>query len=324
MARREGTQANNDSLLPGWMPLSGERLGRAVDRTHLRWQFERETTRDISGQVISRAIGPLHLSWVKLGLPAGRWRGSRGATEIQANPEPYLTVMMPLEGTMTLRCGEQCIQINQNELVLWDSTQPLTFDIRAPRYEQISLLLPQRVLRAERDACHALHCYRVDDSNILSDLCLKHMATLAEFLDEQLRPYEISLTHVSTSLIDAVIASLYKAPRDRDILMADIKRYIECYIDDDKLTPNTIAKAFEISTRYLHKLFRTEDTTVSKWVLLRRLERSAEDLIASDAPVTDIAFKWGFKALGHYSRTFKTRFGESPSAYRLQRLSARR
>lgn len=296
--------------------LRGSLLGRAVDASHLRWRFDPRSTGRMSGAVRSRSIGPLRVRWLRVDLGLGHWWGERGAAEIAANPEPYLIVVMPLDRAIVLRNRDREITVSEREFAIWDSTREMAFRIESPCYEQISLMVPQRALRASAEVCAALHCSRVDETNILSDLCVKHIATLAEFLDEQLRPYELSLTHVTTSLIDAVIASLYRAPRDRDVLLNDIKSYIECYIDDESMSPRTIARAFEISPRYLHKLFSGEEATVGQWIIARRLERSAGELLDSAAPVTDIAFKWGFKALGHYSRAFKQRFGLSPSQYR--------
>ena len=207
------------------------------------------------------------------------------------------------------------VEIRAHELGLWDSTQPPAFELEGHRFEQRSILVPQRVLRATPEACAAQHCTRVDAGNVLSELCVQHMATLAKFLDSELRPYEISLTTVTTSLFDAVIASRYRSPRDRDRLLNEIQNYIECYIADDALSPQTIAAAFEISTRYVHKLFQATGGTIGAWVLRRRLARSTDDLATQTANITDIAFKWGFKDLGHQSRAFKAQFGVSPRAY---------
>jgi len=48
----------------------------------------------------------------------------------------------------------------------------------------------------------------------------------------------------------------------------------------------------------------------------RRLEAVRENLLScrSGGSVTDIAFKWGFTHLGHFSRDYERRFGEKPSA----------
>lgn len=298
------------------VPERGASLGRAIGASHLSWKFDSSSTTRLSGKVTSRTIGPLRVSWIRLGVGMDYWRGERTATDIKTNPEPYLTLVMPLHGSINLTAPARNTQVSEKEIALWDSSQPMAFDLACDNYEQISVLVPQRILRATSEACCALHCQRIDENNILAELCTKHMATMAEFLDTHLRPYELSLTQVTTSLADALVNSMFRPPRNRDQLLVDIQNYIECYIDDEMLAPNNIAAAFEISTRYLHKLFAPGNITVNQWIINRRLERSVDDLTGSALSVTDIAFKWGFKALGHYSRTFKSRFGVSPSEYR--------
>lgn len=298
----------------------GSEVSGAIDISHLSWEFDPVSTPHVTGNVTSRAIGPLRVSWLRVSLSTNEWRGERTAANIRTNPEPYLTFVMPLDDSIVLTAPVKSAVIAQDELAIWDSTQPMRFKLKTARYEQISVLVPQRLLRATPEACSALHCAHVDKNNVLSELCVQHMATLAKFLDSELRPYEMSLSSVTTSLFDAVIASLYKAPRDRELLANEIKNYIECYITDETLSPKTIAEAFEISTRYVHKLFEHDGSTIGEWILNRRLDRSAGDLLEPDASITDTAFKWGFKDLGHYSRSFKSRFGVPPSTYR--RVSA--
>lgn len=298
------------------MPLQGVGLAGAIGASHLWWEFDPATTRQLEGAVTSRAVGPLRISWIRLHTALAHWHGTRTERCIRANPEPYLTLVMPLEGVISLSSAAGNVAVGPHEIAIWDSTQVLTFDIACERYEQISVLIPQRALRADSLACRQLHGSRVQEENILRELCVKHIATLADFLDSALSPYEMSLTRVTTSLADALIATRIQTPHDRDALLSDIKDYVECYIDDESLGPRSIAAAFEISTRYLHKLFAAESVSVTEWIIARRLDRSAEDLAGSDASVTDIAFKWGFKALGHYSRSFKVRFGTTPTAYR--------
>lgn len=301
---------------PGARTIHGADLGKSIGISHLSWKFDPITPRALKGVVTSRGVGPLRISWIRLVLGPDPWSGERTDAEIAAVPEPYLTVVMPLDGAITITSPSRSVLIRKHELGIWDSTQCMEFYIQDARYEQISVLIPQRVLRAQPEACAALHCACIDERNVLSELCVKHMSTLAEFLNSELRPYEISLSTVTTSLVDAVIASVYKAPRDRDVLVAEIKNHIECYLTDDTLSPTSIAAAFDISTRYIHKLFEHEGCSIGEWILNRRLDRSADDLRQPDTSITTTAFKWGFKDVGHYSRTFKKRFGEPPSTYR--------
>jgi AraC-like DNA-binding protein len=296
----------------------GTELSRAIGVSHLSWTFDRDSTGLLVGDVVSRGIGPLRVSWLKLSLGSNGWSGQRTADNIRTSAEAYLTIVMPLSGSINLAAGSNAIQVASQELAMWDSTLPLRFDIGNRHYEQISVLVPQRVLRARVETCAALHCSHVDSNNLLSELCVQHMSTLVRFLSRELRPYETSLSSATTGLVDAMIASLYRAPHDRERLVAEMKNHIECYISDDDLSPSSLAAAFEVSTRYAHKLFEQDGCTIGEWILRRRLDRSADELLLSSASITDIAFKWGFKDLGHYSRRFKSRFGHSPSAYRKQ------
>ena len=298
--------------------VTGKDFGRAVGLSHLSWTFDPASTSSVVGDVVSRNVGPLRISWLTVRMTDGRWRGERTSADIAANPEPYLIVVMPLQAAIQLRADSSAITVASQELGVWDSTQTVAFELAGDVYEQISVLVPQRVLRARPTTCQALHCAHIGKENVLSELCVQHMLTLSKFLNAELRPYEISLSSVTTSLFDAVLASLYRAPRDRDVLLEEIKNYIECYITDETLSPTTIAAAFEISTRYAHKLFEHDGCSIGEWILSRRLDRSADDVLGGSEPITDIAFKWGFKDLGHYSRTFRQRFGMPPSSYRKQ------
>ena len=310
--------AQSDINITEHDPIDNAEFSRSLGTSHLSWSFDRATTEHLSGRVTSRAVGPLRISWINLTMGLKQWSGERTEADIRANPEAYVTFVMPIAGSIRLNASDTSAVIGPNEFGIWDSTRYLSFSIDGKSYEQISVLIPQRMLRARADTCAALHGSRVDKNNVLSEMCIQHMTTLSKFLNSQLRPYEISLSNVTTSLFDAVLASLYKAPRNRDILLEEMKNYIECYISDDTLSPKTLAAAFEISTRYAHKLFENDGCTIGEWILSRRLERSANDLANDTWPVTDIAFKWGFKDLGHYSRTFKKHFGRTPSKYRLE------
>ena len=303
-----------------WIPLRGELLGREIGASHLFWKFDEQSTKRLAGSVTSRHIGPVRLSWIKLQLADGYWLGERTTREIVANPEPYVTVVMPIRGNIVLKRDSGETTIAENQFALWDSSLPISFSMQENVYEQMSILVPQRVLRASTQACANLHCVRISEDNIFTEVCRAHVRKLLEVLDSPFRRYEMSLTHVTTSIIDAIIESVYKAPRDRDVLIREIKSYVDCYIDDDMLSPTSISEAFGVSTRYLHKLFESESVTLTEWIIARRLERSAEDLIASDLTVTEISVKWGFKSLGHYSRSFKAHFTRTPSDYRRSAL----
>ncbi|MCC6622279.1 MAG: helix-turn-helix domain-containing protein [Deltaproteobacteria bacterium] len=89
---------------------------------------------------------------------------------------------------------------------------------------------------------------------------------------------------------------------------------------DPELDPAAIAQHCRISVRYLHALFAGEPS-VSTRLLAHRLERCRAALASGDPrdrtrTIGEIAFSAGFNNLAHFCRTFKARFGVTPSEAR--------
>lgn len=299
----------------GLREMGGAELGRVISASHLSWHFDPARTRGLQASVALRSLGALRLAWVRV----NEWGGERTAREIRANPEPYLAILMPLRGSIVLASADGTERVGKHELGIWDSTRPMSFTIERPNFEQLSVLVPQRLLRASRADCARQHCTRVGRDNVLSELCVRHMNTLARFLDGELRPYELAISDLTTSLFDAVLAGARGGRRDRGRVLADIKEYIECYIVEETLSAATIAAAFEVTPRHVHKLFEGEGRSVREWILHRRVVRSTADLDRGEDSVTTIAYKWGFKDLGHYSRVFRRIHGMPPTTWRQRR-----
>jgi len=102
-------------------------------------------------------------------------------------------------------------------------------------------------------------------------------------------------------------------------LLSRILSYLEAHFMEHEMTPERIAKANSISIRYLHSLFRQSGTTVQRWVWERRLRAARKDLLdpsLAQKRISDIAFQRGFTDTAHFSRSFRNRFGISPSKLR--------
>ncbi|MEM8785866.1 MAG: helix-turn-helix domain-containing protein [Pseudomonadota bacterium] len=290
----------------------GSEIGKLISASHLSWHFDPELTKHLSAKVSARSLGPIRLAWARV----SSWAGERNDKDILASPEPYLTVIMPSLCPITLTTDDRSVEIGAFELGFWDSSQPIAFDIPEGPFEETSALIPQRLLRASSEACAALHGTRLEAGHILTEMGVNHMRTLSKYLEDDLLPYEFSVGAVTANLIDSIITSQTARDKRGPSLLFAIKEYIECYITDETLSAQTIADAFDVSVRHVYKLFEAEGQSVRRWVIRRRLERSAEDLRHGRLSITDIAFKWGFKDLGHYSRAFRALFDETPSAHR--------
>jgi AraC-like DNA-binding protein len=98
-----------------------------------------------------------------------------------------------------------------------------------------------------------------------------------------------------------------------------IKAFVRDNIARPDLSVRTVASAQGLSARYVHMLFETEGTTFSSFVLEHRLTR-AHRMLASPRfaghTVSAIAFAAGFGDLSHFNRSFRRRFGASPTEVR--------
>ena len=104
----------------------------------------------------------------------------------------------------------------------------------------------------------------------------------------------------------------HRTDRGRDATLRRVKRFIESRLGDPRLDPAMAAQALGLSSRYLNALFEAEGLSLMRYVWARRLENCRRDLCADAcAPIGEIAYRWGFSDLSHFSRAFRRRFGQS-------------
>ena len=98
-----------------------------------------------------------------------------------------------------------------------------------------------------------------------------------------------------------------------------VKDDIEAHLTDGDLTPVVVARRQRISDSYIRKLFESEGTSFSEFVLTRRLVRAHRVLTDrrwADRAIASIAFECGFGDLSYFNRTFKRLYGAPPSDIR--------
>ena len=93
-----------------------------------------------------------------------------------------------------------------------------------------------------------------------------------------------------------------------------VKSDIEAHLTDSDLAPAAVARRQRISDSYIRKLFETEATSFSEFVLARRLARANRMLTDSrwaGRSIASIAFESGFGDLSYFNRTFKRCYGRT-------------
>jgi AraC-like DNA-binding protein len=98
-----------------------------------------------------------------------------------------------------------------------------------------------------------------------------------------------------------------------------IYQKIERNIDDPELNASRVAAALGITPRYVHLLLEEAGHTFSQYVLEKRLGNVYARLRSSQysmSKIADIAYGSGFIDLSHFNRSFRLRFGMTPSDLR--------
>jgi AraC-like DNA-binding protein len=97
------------------------------------------------------------------------------------------------------------------------------------------------------------------------------------------------------------------------------KNYIREHLDRPDLSVDQVATAIGVRRRYVQSLFESEGTSFSRYVLDERLAR-AYRLLTHPAlrhhSIAQLAFDCGFGDLSYFNRTFRRRYGATPSDIR--------
>jgi AraC family transcriptional regulator, positive regulator of tynA and feaB len=95
--------------------------------------------------------------------------------------------------------------------------------------------------------------------------------------------------------------------------------FLEQHLDDPDLNVQQAAKELGLSARYIQLAFAAAQESVSHWILNRRLQRCHAELSTpqyAKQSIGQLAFRYGFNDLSYFNRSFKRRYGVTPSQSR--------
>lgn len=230
----------------------------------------------------------------------------------------YFAVLM-LSGSQQLEQDGRQVLLRPGDFAFYDGARPhhLAF---SRQWGEIILNIPRASLEGELDRARHLTATRLGCERGTGALLRGHLTGLANELGALRRDDLVRLSRVTVGLIGAAMSHAHEgavdAPaRGRELSLARAKALVERSLDDPLLDTQRLAAALGVSPRYLNKLFEAERTSLMRHVWNRRLERCREDLLdpaCAALSIGDIALRWGFNDLSHFSRAFRVRFGCSP------------
>ncbi|WP_293391371.1 helix-turn-helix domain-containing protein [Nevskia sp.] len=240
--------------------------------------------------------------------------GRRGPHEIALDDEAFFNLIYIAEGSISLTIGGQDIALMPGQFTLWDTTRPMRF-VTGENLRQITFAVPQLALRRVLPRVDAYIGRPIDSAADVSRLFVNHLLSLDETFGEL---PQAAAGHVLRATLELLAATLRaKDSTERHdgshLLLHQAMNYVEQHLGEPALDTRAIARAYDISERHLHRLFERAETTPAAWIRHQRLERCRNDLHGSPrTSITEIAYRWGFRDSGTFSKIFRKAFGVTP------------
>lgn len=265
-------------------------------------------------------VGSLHLA----DIVAGGQSVHRGKRQIEKCHADHCYLVVQKNGRCIVSSDQHDpIELAEGDAVLVDAQRPFILDFEAPS-DQLCLTLPNDALHhyAPRIG-KSFAGHRIDGSKSVSRVLAAAIGDLRTTATNA--PADVD---ICTDLFYQVLMGCFRRQQlnpatEQMSKHAHAFNALLLFVADNhhqpELTAGNVAHELGMSVRTLQRLCYNHGTTFRKLVLNSRLMAAAYALrqfdCAADATITEIAFNCGFSDLSHFSRSFKTKFGTSPSRY---------
>jgi AraC-like DNA-binding protein len=216
------------------------------------------------------------------------------------------------------------LNLGAGEAVILTGGEPSTFG--GPAQKSVDLLrVPVRLLSPLVVALEASYGRAIPADSAALQLLVGYIGALDEM--NAVATPEVE-QHVVTHIHD-LMALAIGATRDADEIarirgvraawLRAIKEDIAARLDRPDLSVATIAARHRIEPRRIQRLFESEGTTLTEYVLAQRLARAHRlltDPLRANQKVSAISVDAGFGDLSYFNRAFRRRYGITPSELR--------
>ncbi|HEX5394433.1 MAG TPA: helix-turn-helix domain-containing protein [Rhodocyclaceae bacterium] len=250
-------------------------------------------------------------------LHGNRHSVERNQQRIRRFHKNSVFVCFQLQGTSYVLQGGDCVTMEAGDLLCYETSTPYVHG-SATDIHTLILDIPIDALLEQGAALPSGHPIKLSREKGLGRLFLSALLDA----HTQARPDNLEQRKATgmqlLNLVQCVLRmqqgqALPSRAGSYRVLQA--KAFIEDHLAAPHLDAEAVARAVDLSSRQLNRLFEQEQTTISRFIWSRRLERARADLLdpaQRHRQVAEIAFCWGFASAAHFSRAYRARYGISP------------
>ena len=241
--------------------------------------------------------------------------------------DEFAILNVQIGGTTIVNQAGRTAHLRPGDMVLYDSRLPHHGCGRGgTEVRGLLLRIPRREFIHRIPYLKEITTVPLDPRNIMTRLAFDMVLSL----NSQLKAGDTGTsTTVTNAILDTITAAVSSSFRNRDgqfsssssALLHRVKSYIDYHLLNHDLNPEQVASAHCVTVRYLNKLFAKENTSITRWICKRRLEKCTELLSCSrniNRNTDTIAYQCGFSSLPYFYRRFKQYYGCTPREYKLK------
>ncbi|HEY7986096.1 MAG TPA: helix-turn-helix domain-containing protein [Methylophilaceae bacterium] len=244
-----------------------------------------------------------------------------------SSQDTYLGVVL-LSGSYVLEQNGRETFLNPGDMAIYDATRPHRLQC-SREFSKIIVTIPRSEMRARLagvEHCTALHIPGDSGVGAVASRFIRSAAEQAASLSQG----EFSaLAEHSLDLLTLALAGVrpqsFNLSRSRSLSLSRVKDFVERHLADPAMDTALVENGVGLSARYINDLFKDEHTSLMRYVWQRRLECCRKDMLGlahRGHRISDIAFRWGFNDLSHFSRAFRLYAGCSPRDFMMQGVAA--
>ncbi len=212
--------------------------------------------------------------------------------------------------------------LQPGDMTIYDATQPHRLQC-SNHFTKLIVAIPRAMMRARLagiEHCTALCIPGSTGVGAVASGFIRNVALQAGTMDVDAFA---ALSEHALDMFTLGLASVrpqdFTLSRSRSLSLQRVKDFVERHLADPALDTAKVAAGTRLSARYINDLFSDAETSLMRYVWQRRLEHCRADMLSplhTGRRISEIALRWGFNDLSHFSRAFKLRFGCAPREMR--------
>jgi AraC-like DNA-binding protein len=247
--------------------------------------------------------------------------GIRRPRQVSATSRDVVGLQYVLAGRELIARGDDRHALGPGDVMLWDSDTSGAYEIVETVCKR-TLVLPRSLALVVLPEFYSPATLRVIASQGATSV--RPLFDVLAVLSDRLPTMSPQATEKAAALVIQMLADLGGGSdptalghRGGEDFCERVLAYVEDNLGDPGLSPAAIAAAHFVSIRTLYSALEPMNIALAAHIRARRLAHTYADLVTTDEPVGDIAIRWGFVSMSHFSRAFAKQYGFTPSRARV-------